>query len=51
MLQPELTSAQRRIYNAAIYLFAEKGSTQVTVSELADTAGVCLLYTSPSPRD
>ncbi|MAD45431.1 MAG: TetR family transcriptional regulator [Oceanospirillaceae bacterium] len=40
MLQPQLTSAQRRIYNAAIYLFAEKGSTQVTVSELADTAGV-----------
>ncbi len=40
MLQPELTSAQRRIYNAAIQLFAEKGATQVTVRELADAAGV-----------
>ena len=40
MLQPRLTTAQRRIYNAALYLFAEKGSAQVTVSELADVAGV-----------
>lgn len=40
MLQPGLTTAQRRIYKAAIHLFAEKGSTQVTVRELADIAGV-----------
>ncbi|MCD8522452.1 MAG: TetR/AcrR family transcriptional regulator [Saccharospirillaceae bacterium] len=40
MLQPGLTTAQRRIYNAALQLFAEKGATQVTVRELADIAGV-----------
>lgn len=40
MLQPGLTTAQRRIYNAALQLFAEKGASQVTVRELADTAGV-----------
>ena len=40
MTQPGLTPAQRRIYRAALYLFAEKGVTQVSVRELAEQAGV-----------
>lgn len=40
MLQPDLSTAQRRIYQAALSLFAEKGISQVSVSELADRAGV-----------
>jgi AcrR family transcriptional regulator len=34
------TSAQSRIQEAAIRLFAEKGSTQITVSALAQEAGI-----------
>jgi len=37
---PTLTSAQRRLYDAALRLFAERGVTQVNVSELAQAAGV-----------
>ena len=37
---PTLTSAQRRLYDAALRLFAERGVTQVSVSELAQAAGV-----------
>lgn len=36
----KLNPAQRRIHTAAIRLFAEKGATQVNVSELAQEAGV-----------
>ena len=35
-----MNSVQRRISTAALRLFAEKGSTEVSVSELADAAGV-----------
>ncbi|TPE58815.1 TetR/AcrR family transcriptional regulator [Sandaracinobacter neustonicus] len=35
-----MTSARRRMREAAIRLFAEKGSTQVSMSELAQAAGV-----------
>ncbi|MCP3162414.1 TetR/AcrR family transcriptional regulator [Myxococcus qinghaiensis] len=35
-----LSAAQRRIQEAAVRLFAEQGSTQVTMSELAQAAGV-----------
>jgi AcrR family transcriptional regulator len=34
------TSAQNRIQEAALRLFAEKGSTQITVSALAEEAGM-----------
>jgi AcrR family transcriptional regulator len=37
---PSLTAAQRRLYAAALQLFAERGVTQVNVSELAQAAGV-----------
>ncbi|WKC36324.1 helix-turn-helix domain-containing protein [Ectopseudomonas chengduensis] len=36
----QLSSAQRRIYKAAVRLFAEKGATQLNVSDLAQEAGV-----------
>lgn len=35
-----VSAAQRRIQEAAVQLFAEKGSTQVSMSELAQAAGV-----------
>lgn len=35
-----MKSAQTRIHTAALKLFADKGSTQVTVSELAQAAGI-----------
>lgn len=35
-----MNSAQTRIHAAALKLFADKGSTQVTVSELAQAAGI-----------
>lgn len=35
-----LTAAQRRIYDAATRLFAERGVTAVNVSDLAEAAGV-----------
>ena len=34
------TAAQRRIHKAALQLFAEKGTTAITVSELAEVSGV-----------
>lgn len=37
---PSLNSAQRRIHQAALRLFAEKGATQLTISELAQAAGI-----------
>lgn len=36
----KITAAQRRIHQAAMRLFAEKRSTQVSISELAEYAGV-----------
>lgn len=35
-----MTPAQIRIHRAALQLFAEKGSSQITVSELASAAGI-----------
>jgi AcrR family transcriptional regulator len=35
-----MTAVQTRIHDAALRLFAEKGSTQLTVRELADAAGL-----------
>lgn len=35
-----LSAAQARIHAAAVKVFAEKGSTQITVSELAQAAGI-----------
>lgn len=35
-----MSAAQRRIHQAALRLFAEKGSAEISVSELAETAGV-----------
>lgn len=40
MLQPSSSSAQRRIYQAALRLFGEKGIQHVSVKELAENAGV-----------
>lgn len=37
---PSLTTGQRRLYAAALQLFAERGVTQINVSELAQAAGV-----------
>ncbi|HEY9065934.1 MAG TPA: TetR/AcrR family transcriptional regulator [Burkholderiaceae bacterium] len=37
---PPTISAQQRIHRAAMELFAERGVTQVSVSELAEAAGV-----------
>jgi len=36
----ELTAAQQRLHKAALQLFAERGVTQVNVSELAQAAGM-----------
>lgn len=36
----QLSTAQRRIHQAALRLFAEKGATQLNVSDLAQEAGV-----------
>ena len=35
-----LSSSQKRIHRAALRLFAERGSTNISVSELAEAAGV-----------
>ena len=35
-----MTAAETRIHDAALRIFAEKGVTQLTVSELAEEAGV-----------
>jgi AcrR family transcriptional regulator len=35
-----MSAAQRRIHQAALRLFADKGSSEVSVSELAEAAGV-----------
>lgn len=40
MLQPSSSAAQRRIYQAALRLFGEKGTQNVSVKELAESAGV-----------
>ncbi len=37
---PSLTAAQRRLQRAAMQLFAERGATHITVSELAQAAGI-----------
>lgn len=37
---PRVSAAQKRIHAAALRLFAESGSTDVSVSALAETAGV-----------
>lgn len=34
------STAEQRIHDAALRLFAERGATQLTISELADAAGV-----------
>jgi AcrR family transcriptional regulator len=39
-VQISVTAVQTRIHDAALRLFAEKGSTQLSVSELADAAGL-----------
>lgn len=39
-LNPPMNAAQRRIHQAALRLFAEKGSSDVSVSELAAAAGM-----------
>ena len=40
MLQPSSSAAQRRIFQAALRLFGEKGIQNVSVKELAENAGV-----------
>lgn len=48
-----MTAAQARIHRAALQLFAEKGATQITVSELAQAAGIArgTVYNNvPSPE-
>lgn len=40
MLNPSGSSAQRRLYQAAIHLFAERGIDQVSISDLAERANV-----------
>lgn len=39
-VQISVTAVQNRIHDAALRLFAEKGSTQLSVRELADAAGL-----------
>lgn len=39
-VEQSLPRTRRRIHRAAMHLFAQKGSTELTVSELAYTAGV-----------
>lgn len=48
-----LTAAQRRLQRAALQLFAEKGVTRVTVSELAEVAGMArgTVYNNVSDPD
>lgn len=36
----QTSAAQQRIHKAALQLFAERGHTQVTISELAEAAGI-----------
>ncbi len=50
---PALTAAQRRLQRAALQLFAEKGVTRVTVSELAEVAGMArgTVYNNVSDPD
>lgn len=48
-----VSAAQARIHRAALQLFAEKGATQITVSELAQAAGIArgTVYNNvPSPE-
>jgi len=48
-----LTAAQRRLQRAALQLFAERGVTRVTVSELAEVAGMArgTVYNNVSDPD
>lgn len=50
---PPLTAAQRRLHRAALQLFAERGVTQVNVSELAEAAGMArgTVYNNVSDLD
>ena len=35
----------------AVVYWSQTGNTEAMANALADAAGTCLLYTSPSPRD
>jgi AcrR family transcriptional regulator len=40
MIKRRISAPERRLYNAAVRLYSEKGTYEVTVSELAQEAGV-----------
>ena len=44
-------NVEKRLIDSASYLVGSVGPNQLTIRDIADHAGVCLLYTSPSPRD
>lgn len=52
-MKSKTTQAQRRIYDAAMSLFAKQGGTTVTISELAQEAGVArgTIYNNISSLD
>ena len=43
------TKKQLRL--ALMHLMTQKSAKSISVRELAEQADICLLYTSPSPRD
>ena len=47
--QPELVKKQ--LIEAGVSIALKRGLAAVTVQGVSEMAGVCLLYTSPSPRD